>query len=149
MDNNNHGPAVYHTLTGNIHSRWRIHWSLGHLWLEREPGAAGSHSSFRGDRRGATLGGAGVWGPGYLPAAIRGRYFAMDCASDAGLNRRARRFRRKSQHTELGLLKSVITFPHVESLQTRVIWKLVSLHQSFVLHCRPRPRIWSELRRSR
>ena len=42
-----------------------------------------------GDRRGSTIGGAGVWGNGYLPAAYQGTLFRNGAAPIIDLNPRA------------------------------------------------------------
>ena len=42
-----------------------------------------------GDRRGATIGGAGVWGNGFLPAAYQGTLFRNGATPIVDLNRRA------------------------------------------------------------
>ncbi|MFN7921140.1 MAG: DUF1501 domain-containing protein [Bryobacteraceae bacterium] len=74
VDNNNHGPAVYHTLTGNQFpgspsaGAW-VTYGLGSVNQDL-PGFV-----VLGDRRGATIGGANVWGNGYLPAAFQGTLF--------------------------------------------------------------------------
>lgn len=74
VDNNNHGPAVYHTLTGNMFpgSASIGAWVTYGLGTENQdlPGFI-----VMGDRRGATIGGASVWGNGYLPAAYQGTLF--------------------------------------------------------------------------
>jgi len=74
VDNNNHGPAVYHTLTGNQFpgSASIGAWVLYGLGSENQdlPGFI-----VLGDPRGATIGGAGVWGNGFLPAAYQGTLF--------------------------------------------------------------------------
>jgi len=57
-----------------------------------------------GDRRGATIGGAGVWGPGYLPAAYQGTLFRNGSAPIVDLNRRAD-VPAGTQRAELDLLK--------------------------------------------
>lgn len=74
VDNNNHGPAVYHTLTGNMFpgSASIGAWVTYGLGTENQdlPGFI-----VMGDRRGSTIGGASVWGNGYLPAAYQGTLF--------------------------------------------------------------------------
>src|SRR5260370_39740043 len=71
VDNNNHGPAVYHSLTGNMFpgsasiGAW-VTYGLGSENKDR-PGFV-----VMGDRRGATIGGSGVWGNGVLPEADQG-----------------------------------------------------------------------------
>jgi hypothetical protein len=74
VDNNNHGPAVYHTLTGNMFPGSA---SVG-AWVTYGLGSENqSLPGFvvLGDRRGAPIGGAGVWGNGFLPAAYQGTVF--------------------------------------------------------------------------
>lgn len=74
VDNNNHGPAVYHTLTGNMFPGSA---SVG-AWVTYGLGSENqSLPGFivLGDRRGAPIGGAGVWGNGFLPAAYQGTLF--------------------------------------------------------------------------
>lgn len=74
VDNNNHGPAVYHTLTGN---QFPGSASIG-AWITYGLGTENQDLPgfiVLGDRRGATIGGAGVWGNGFLPAAYQGTLF--------------------------------------------------------------------------
>ena len=74
VDNNNHGPAVYHTLTG---SQFPGSASVG-AWITYGLGSENRDLPgfvVLGDRRGATIGGAGVWGNGFLPAAYQGTLF--------------------------------------------------------------------------
>ena len=74
VDNNNHGPAVYHTLTGN---QFPGSASIG-AWVTYGLGSENRDLPgfiVLGDRRGATIGGAGVWGNGFLPAAYQGTLF--------------------------------------------------------------------------
>ncbi|MBL8216590.1 MAG: DUF1501 domain-containing protein [Bryobacterales bacterium] len=74
VDNNNHGPAVYHTLTGN---QFPGSASIG-AWVTYGLGSENRDLPgfiVMGDRRGATIGGAGVWGNGFLPAAYQGTLF--------------------------------------------------------------------------
>jgi hypothetical protein len=74
VDNNNHGPAVYHTLTGN---QFPGSASVG-AWVTYGLGSENRDLPgfiVMGDRRGATIGGAGVWGNGFLPAAYQGTLF--------------------------------------------------------------------------
>lgn len=74
VDNNNHGPAVYHTLTG---SQFPGSASIG-AWMTYGLGSENRDLPgfiVMGDRRGATIGGASVWGNGYLPAAYQGTLF--------------------------------------------------------------------------
>src|SRR4051812_11531697 len=74
VDNNNHGPAVYHTLTGNMFpgSASVGAWATYGLGSENQnlPGFI-----VLGDPRGAPIGGASVWGNGFLPAAYQGTLF--------------------------------------------------------------------------
>jgi hypothetical protein len=74
VDNNNHGPAVYHTLTGNMFPGSA---SVG-AWVTYGLGSENQDLPgfiVLGDRRGAPIGGAGVWGNGFLPAAYQGTIF--------------------------------------------------------------------------
>src|SRR5437870_690160 len=74
VDNNNHGPAVYHTLTGNMFPGSA---SIG-AWVTYGLGSENqSLPGFivLGDKRGAPIGGASVWGNGFLPAAYQGTIF--------------------------------------------------------------------------
>jgi hypothetical protein len=74
VDNNNHGPAVYHSLTG---SQFPGSASVG-AWVTYGLGSENRDLPgfiVLGDRRGATIGGAGVWGNGFLPAAYQGTLF--------------------------------------------------------------------------
>ena len=74
VDNNNHGPAVYHTLTGN---QFPGSASIG-AWVTYGLGSENRDLPgfiVMGDRRGSTIGGTSVWGNGYLPAAYQGTLF--------------------------------------------------------------------------
>ena len=74
VDNNNHGPAVCHTLTG---SQFPGSASIG-AWVTYGLGSENQDLPgfiVLGDRRGATIGGASVWGNGFLPAAYQGTLF--------------------------------------------------------------------------
>jgi hypothetical protein len=103
VDNNNHGPAVYHTLTGNQFpgSASIGAWVIYGLGSENKdlPGFI-----VMGDRRGATIGGAGVWGNGFLPAAYQGTLFRNGSTPIVDLNPRAG-VTIKAQRSELDLLK--------------------------------------------
>lgn len=103
VDNNNHGPAVYHTLTGNMFPGSA---SIG-AWITYGLGSENRDLPgfiVMGDRRGSTIGGAGVWGNGYLPAAYQGTLFRngdtpiVDLHPHAGINPH-------QQRAELDLLK--------------------------------------------
>ena len=85
VDNNNHGPAVYHTLTGNSFPAARRS-APGSLtgWAARTRICPGF--IVMGDRRGATIGGAGVWGNGFLPAAYQGTLFRNGATPIVDLN---------------------------------------------------------------
>jgi len=88
VDNNNHGPAVYHTLTGN---QLPGSASIG-AWLTYGLGSENQDLPgyiVLGDHRGATIGGAGVWGAGYLPAAYQGTIFRSGDTPIVDLRRRA------------------------------------------------------------
>src|ERR1051326_4189851 len=105
VDNNNHGPAVYHTLTGNIIPGGA---SIG-AWVTYGLGSENRDLPgfiVMGDRRGATIGGAGVWGPGYLPAAYQGTLFRNGAAPIVDLNPSAD-VAAGTQRAELDLLKWV------------------------------------------
>ncbi len=74
VDNNNHGPAVYHTLTGNMFPGSA---SVG-AWVTYGLGSENQNLPgfiVLGDRRGAPIGGASGWGNGFLPAAYQGTLF--------------------------------------------------------------------------
>ena len=74
VDNNNHGPAVYHTLTGNMFPGSA---SVG-SWVTYGLGSENQNLPgfiVLGDRRGAPIGGTGVWANGFLPAAYQGTLF--------------------------------------------------------------------------
>jgi hypothetical protein len=88
VDNNNHGPAVYHTLTGRQFPGGA---SVG-AWVTYGLGSENRDLPgfiVLGDRRGATIGGAGVWGNGFLPAAYQGTLFRNGPAPIVDLNRPA------------------------------------------------------------
>ncbi len=103
VDNNNHGPAVYHTLTGN---QFPGSASIG-AWMTYGLGSENRDLPgfiVMGDRRGATIGGAGVWGNGYLPASYQGTLFRngdtpiVDLTPRPGMSE-------AQQRSELDLLK--------------------------------------------
>lgn len=105
VDNNNHGPAVYHTLTGNMFPGSP---SVG-AWITYGLGTENKDLPgfiVMGDRRGATIGGAGVWGNGYLPAAYQGTLFRNGATPIVDLNPRAG-VTSASQRQELDLLRWV------------------------------------------
>jgi hypothetical protein len=103
VDNNNHGPAVYHTLTGNQFpgsasvGAW-VAYGLGSLNHDL-PGFI-----VMGDHRGSTIGGAGVWGNGFLPAAYQGTLFRNGDTPIVDLNPRPG-VTPAQQRSELDLLK--------------------------------------------
>lgn len=103
VDNNNHGPAVYHTLTGNQFpgsasvGGW-VTYGLGSVNRDL-PGFI-----VMGDRRGATIGGASVWGNGYLPAAYQGTLFRNGDTPIIDLKRRTD-MTKAQQRNELDLLR--------------------------------------------
>ncbi len=102
VDNNNHGPAVYHTLTGN---QFPGSASIG-AWVTYGLGSENRDLPgfiVMGDRRGATIGGAGVWGNGFLPAAYQGTLFRNGAAPIVDLHPRADAA--ASQRSELDLLQ--------------------------------------------
>ncbi len=103
VDNNNHGPAVYHTLTGN---QFPGSASIG-AWVNYGLGSENRDLPgfvVMGDRRGATIGGANVWGNGYLPAAYQGTVFRSGDTPIVDLNRPAGVTESK-QRQELDLLR--------------------------------------------
>src|SRR5438067_311060 len=105
VDNNNHGPAVYHTLTGNMLPGSA---SIG-AWVTYSLGSENQDLPgfvVLGDRRGATIGGAGVWGNGFLPAAYQGTLFRNGATPIVDLNRSAG-MSSAQQRSELDLLKWV------------------------------------------
>ena len=105
VDNNNHGPAVYHTLTGNMFPGSA---SVG-AWVTYGLGSENKDLPgfvVMGDRRGATIGGAGVWGNGFLPAAYQGTLFRNGATPIVDLNRR-NDLTAARQRSELDLLKWV------------------------------------------
>src|SRR5438876_2282062 len=105
VDNNNHGPAVYHTLTGNMFPGSA---SIG-AWVTYGLGSENKDLPgfvVMGDRRGSTIGGAGVWGNGFLPAAYQGTLFRNGATPIVDLNRSAG-MSSAQQRSELDLLKWV------------------------------------------
>ncbi|MCS7025548.1 MAG: DUF1501 domain-containing protein [Bryobacteraceae bacterium] len=103
VDNNNHGPAVYHTLTG---SQFPGSASLG-AWVTYGLGSENQDLPgfvVLGDYRGATIGGAGVWGNGFLPAAYQGTLFRQGDTPIVDLRRPAS-ISEASQRSELDLLR--------------------------------------------
>jgi hypothetical protein len=103
VDNNNHGPAVYHSLTG---TQFPGAASIG-AWVTYGLGSENRDLPgfiVMGDRRGATIGGAGVWGNGYLPAAYQGTLFRNGPAPIVDLNRRGSQSE-AAQRKELDLLQ--------------------------------------------
>ena len=103
VDNNNHGPAVYHTLTG---SQFPGSASIG-AWVTYGLGSENQDLPgfiVLGDRRGATIGGAGVWGNGFLPAAYQGTLFRNGDTPIVDLKRPAAKTERQ-QREELDLLR--------------------------------------------
>lgn len=103
VDNNNHGPAVYHTLTG---TQFPGAASVG-AWVTYGLGSENRDLPgfiVMGDRRGATIGGAGVWGNGFLPAAYQGTLFRNGATPIVDLNRRASATE-QDQRGELDLLQ--------------------------------------------
>src|SRR5216683_556058 len=105
VDNNNHGPAVYHSLTGNMFPGSA---SIG-AWVTYGLGSENKDLPgfvVMGDRRGATIGGAGVWGNGFLPAAYQGTLFRNGSTPIVDLNR-SPDMTNAQQRSELDLLKWV------------------------------------------
>jgi hypothetical protein len=96
---------VYHTLTGNMFPGSA---SIG-AWITYGLGTENKDLPgfiVMGDRRGATIGGAGVWGNGYLPAAYQGTLFRNGATPIVDLNPRAGVTLDQQRH-ELDLLKWV------------------------------------------
>lgn len=88
VDNNNHGPAVYHALTGN---QLPGSASVG-AWITYGLGSDNTDLPgyvVLGDHRGSTIGGAAVWGAGYLPAAYQGTLFRSGDTPIVNLRRRS------------------------------------------------------------
>lgn len=103
VDNNNHGPAVYHTLTGN---QFPGSASIG-AWVNYGLGTENQDLPgfvVLGDPRGATIGGNGVWGNGFLPAAYQGTIFRNGDTPIVDLHR-PESITAKQQRDELDLLK--------------------------------------------
>ena len=103
VDNNNHGPAIYHTLTGNMFPGSA---SVG-AWVTYGLGSENqSLPGFivLGDHRGAPIGGSGVWGNGFLPAAYQGTLFRAGSTPIVDLKPR-RGVSAKAQRDELDLLR--------------------------------------------
>ncbi len=103
VDNNNHGPAVYHTLTGNMFPGSA---SVG-SWVTYGLGSENQNLPgfiVLGDRRGAPIGGASVWGNGFLPAAYQGTLFRSGATPIVDLKPRVD-MTPKHQRDELDLLK--------------------------------------------
>jgi hypothetical protein len=123
VDNNNHGPAVYHTLTG---SQFPGSASIG-AWITYGLGSENKDLPgfiVMGDRRGATIGGAGVWGNGFLPAAYQGTLFRNGAVPIVDLNRRAG-MTESDQRRELDLLqwlnrKHASARPETSELDARI-----------------------------
>src|SRR5436190_15223558 len=104
VDNNNHGPAVYHSLTGN---QFPGSASVG-AWITYGLGSVNNDLPgfiVMGDHRGGTIGGAGVWGNGFLPAAYQGTLFRNGDTPIVDLNRRAG-ISESEQRKELDLLRA-------------------------------------------
>jgi hypothetical protein len=102
VDNNNHGPAVYHTLTG---SQFPGSASIG-AWVAYGLGSENRDLPgfiVMGDRRGSTIGGANVWGNGFLPAAYQGTLFRNGSTPIVDLHPRADAA--AQQRKELDLLR--------------------------------------------
>jgi len=102
VDNNNHAPAVYHSLTGN---QFPGSASIG-AWVTYGLGSENRDLPgfiVMGDRRGSTIGGASVWGNGFLPAAYQGTLFRNGSTPIVDLHPRPEAV--ASQRKELDLLK--------------------------------------------
>ena len=103
VDNNNHAPAVYHTLTGN---QFPGSAAVG-AWVTYGLGSENQNLPgfiVLGDRRGATIGGAGVWGNGFLPAAYQGTLFRPGNTPIVDLERRPG-ISEAQQRAELDMLR--------------------------------------------
>src|SRR5712664_874245 len=103
VDNNNHGPAVYHTLTGNMFPGSA---SVG-AWVTYGLGSENqSLPGFivLGDKRGAPIGGSSVWGNGFLPAAYQGTIFRPGATPIVDLKPRPE-MTPERQRSELDLLR--------------------------------------------
>ena len=103
VDNNNHGPAVYHTLTGN---QFPGSASIG-AWITYGLGTENQDLPgfvVLGDPRGSTIGGNGVWGNGFLPAAYQGTLFRNGDVPIVDLKRPGS-VSAQQQREELDLLK--------------------------------------------
>lgn len=103
VDNNNHGPAVYHSLTGN---QFPGSASIG-AWVTYGLGTENQDLPgfiVLGDPRGSTIGGAGVWGNGFLPAAYQGTLFRNGDTPIVDLNR-TKQMTADAQRHELDLLQ--------------------------------------------
>jgi hypothetical protein len=103
VDNNNHGPAVYHTLTGN---QFPGSASIG-AWVTYGLGTENQDLPgfvVLGDPRGSTIGGNGVWGNGFLPAAYQGTLFRNGDTPIVDLHR-PQSMTAKQQREELDLLQ--------------------------------------------
>jgi hypothetical protein len=103
VDNNNHGPAVYHTLTG---SQFPGGASIG-AWITYGLGIENQNLPgfiVLGDRRGAPIGGANVWGNGFLPAAYQGTLFRSGSTPIVDLNPKPT-MSPSAQRAELDLLR--------------------------------------------
>src|SRR4029079_16307720 len=99
------GPAVYHTLTGNMFPGSA---SIG-AWVTYGLGAENKDLPrlvVMCGRRGSTIGGAGVWGNGFLPAAYQCTLFRNGATPIVDLNRNAG-MTSQQQRSELDLLKWV------------------------------------------
>ena len=102
VDNNNHGPAVYHSLTGN---QFPGSASIG-AWVTYGLGTENQDLPgfvVMGDHRGSTIGGASIWGNGFLPAAYQGTLFRNGDAPIVDLHRN-KSVSEADQRRELDLL---------------------------------------------
>ena len=103
VDNNNHGPAVYHTLTGNQFpgsasiGSW-VTYGLGSENQDLPGFVVLGRPPRRHDR------GAGVWGNGFLPAAYQGTLFRNGATPIVDLKRPPGRIRLRPA-AELDLLR--------------------------------------------
>jgi Protein of unknown function (DUF1501) len=131
VDNNNHGPAVYHVLTG---SQFPGSASVG-AWIAYGLGTENQDLPgfiVLGDRRGAPIGGASVWGNGFLPAAYQGTLFRNGSTPIVDLHPRPGATN-KRQREELDLLnwlnqKHLAERSHTSELEARIAAYELAFH---------------------
>jgi hypothetical protein len=125
VDNNNHGPAVYHTLTGN---QFPGSASIG-AWINYGLGSENRDLPgfiVMGDHRGATIGGASVWGNGYLPAEHQGTLFRNGSAPIIDLHPHGSL---EEQRAELDLLKKFNQQHAAERTNTSVLEARIAAYE--------------------